>query len=106
MATLDAVERGEERQDQVRDVPVDEREDDRRRAPAEPVAGLAEHVREHEEPVHVAVGLQQVHPGQHPHHVADPEREDDQDQDQALPSPGVSCRVVSDRVADEQAEGE
>src|SRR3954462_3447490 len=46
---------GEEGQDQVGDVAVDEGEDDGRRAPPEPVPRLTEHVRGRQEVVHPAV---------------------------------------------------
>ncbi len=54
--------------------------------------------------VHVAVGLQQVHPGQHAHHVADPERRDQQHQEQPLAAPGEPGHEVGGRVADHQAQ--
>ena len=74
--SVDPVEGGEERQDHVGDIAVDEREDDGRRLASEPFAWLAEDVREDEEPVHVAVRGEQVHPREHPHQVADPEGKD------------------------------
>ena len=51
-----------------------------------------------------AVGLQQADPGQHAHHVADPERRDEQDQEQPLPTAGEAGHEVRGRIADEQAE--
>ena len=48
------------------------------------------------------VGREQVDPRQHPHQVVDPQRQDQAEQDEALPAPGVARREVRDRVADEQ----
>ena len=50
--------------------------------------------------VHPAVDLQQVHPGEHPHHVADPERRDQQREDQALAPAAEPGDVVGHRVRD------
>ncbi len=51
------------------------------------------------------VRRQQVDPRQHPHQVVDPEREDQGEQDRALPAPGVAGREVRDRVSDQQRQG-
>jgi len=67
---------------------------------------MSEHVREHQEFVHVAVRLQEIHPGEHSHHVADPEGQDDQDENESFPPPRVPGRVVGDRIPDQQAEGQ
>ena len=53
-----------------------------------------------------AVRLEEIHPGEHSHHVADPEGKDDQDENDALPPPRVPGRVVGDRIPDQQAEGQ
>ena len=50
------------------------------------------------------VGRQQVDPREHPHQVVDPQRQDQPDQDEALPAPGVTRGEVGHRIADEQRE--
>ena len=54
--------------------------------------------------VDVAVGREQPDPGQHPHQVADPERDEDQEQQEALAAFRVAGDVVGDRVPDREAE--
>ena len=49
-----------------------------------------------------AVRREQVDPGEHPHQVVDPEREDQQEQHQPLPASGVPGREVRDGVADQE----
>jgi len=80
---VDPVQARVQHQDQVRDVAVDQAEDDRERLAAQPVDGRRRggEVQEVQRFVHVTVDLQQVDPGQHPHHVADPERGDQQYQE-------------------------
>ena len=53
-----------------------------------------------------AVGRQQVDPREHPHQVVDPEREDQPEQHEAPPAPGVARGVVGDRVADHERQRE
>ena len=48
------------------------------------------------------VGREQVDPGQHPHQVVDPQRQDQAEQDDAPPASRVARREVRHRVADEQ----
>ena len=113
VALVDAVEGRVERQDEERDVAVDERDHDGRRLPVEPAAVLrqqpelleqrldAEVVQEPRAP---AVGREQVDPRQHAHQVVDPERQDEQQQHERAPAAGVARRVVRDGVADQQRE--
>ena len=82
-AAVDPVEAGVHGEDEVRDVAVGEGGDHRVGVAVEPFrrgadADVGEHL------VDVAVGREQPDPGQHPHQVADPERDEDQEQQQAL----------------------
>ncbi len=98
------VEAGEQRQDHVRHVAVDQAQDDGLGPAAEPVHVDLEQPAEAERPVDQPVGLEQVHPGQHPHHVADPERRDQGGEQEALPPAREPGRVVGHRVGDQQAQ--
>ena len=85
------------------------------RLAVEPAAGLAEQPEGQEQlldpervqqPGADAVGREQIDPGQHPHQVVDPERQDQREQDDALPAPGVTGREVRHRVADQEREAD
>ena len=101
---VDPVQAGVEHQDQVRDVAVDQAEDHGEGVSAEPVDRGGDDADRGQRLVHVAVGLQQVDPGQHAHHVADPERRDQQDEEQDLAPPGEPGHEVGRRVGDQQRE--
>ena len=72
--------------------------------PGQPVDVHVEDAAEAEHLVDPAVVCEQVHPGQHAHHVADPERRDEQCEDQALAPSGQPGHVVRDRERDRQAQ--
>ncbi len=103
-APVDSVEEGVERQDHERHVAVDEPEDHGRGAAVEPVARRVEDPDPEEHVVHPAVVLEQVDPGEHAHEVADEERRDQADEQEALPAAAVARDVVRDRVGDEERE--
>ncbi len=111
---VDPVERREQRQDQERDVAVDERDDHGRALPVEPAASGGEQPEPEEQPLDPevvedprapAVRREQVDPGEHPHQVVDPERHDQQEQDEPLPAAAVARREVGDGIADQEREG-
>src|SRR5919112_2314663 len=104
-ALVDPVERCEERQDQERHVTVDEAEYDGLVLAHEPLPWRVEGADEHEYLVDVAVRGEQIHPGQHPHQVVDPERGDDEEQQEYAVAAGVAGQVVGHGVADQQAQG-
>ena len=115
LALVDPVERGVERQDQEREVAVGERHDHRERLPLEPAAPRGEEVREDEQPLDPeraqhpgaeAVGREQVDPGEHPHQVVDPEREDQEQEHEPAVATRVARCEVRHRVADQQREHE
>ena len=103
-AGVDAIEEAEQGQDHVRDVPVHQAHDHGERSALEPPDRVVHEVDEHEEPVDVPVVVQQVDPGEHPHQVADPERGDQQDEQQALVPAAEAGHVVRDRIAQNETD--
>ena len=104
-AGVDAIEEAEQGQDHVGDVPVHQTHDHGERSALEPPDRVVHDVDEHEEPVDVPVVVQQVDPGEHPHQVADPERGDQQDEQQALVPAAEAGHVVRDRIAQNETDG-
>src|SRR5918999_3172448 len=100
---VDAVERGEEGQDQERHVTVDETQDNGGVLADQPLPRRIEDAHEHEDLVDVAVRGEKVHPREHPHEVVDPEWRDDEHQERHAPASGVPGDVVGDRVPDQEA---
>ncbi len=103
-ARIYAVELSEERQDHVWDVAIDETHDHRDGAPLEPVHRRSDGVDEDQSLVDEAVVLQQPLPCIDAHQVADPERRDEQDEEQALAPAAIPGDVVRDRVPEDQAD--
>ena len=52
--------------------------------------------------LHVAVVLEQVHPGRHPHHVADEERREEPGEEERAPAARVPRDEVGERVPDRE----
>ena len=110
LGPIDPIECGVEGQDEERDVAVDQPEDHRHvgDGSAVPHDRLVHEGAQEEEPVEqagiVRLHRQQVHPGEHPHQVAHPERRDHQGEQEDLHPPAVARDVVGDRIADQRAE--
>src|SRR5581483_7668140 len=99
LTSVNPVDAGEHGQDEVRDVAVDEREDDRVGIAVQPVRWMGDPDRL-QHLVDVAVRGQKADPGEHAQQVADPEGDHEQNDQQDLGPAGVAGDVVGHRVAD------
>src|SRR5260370_1783110 len=61
-------------------------------------------MQERQHPVDVSAGLQEVDPGQHSHHVANPERRDQQDQEETFATASKPRHEVGGWIRDEQGQ--
>src|SRR5680860_1327138 len=99
LALIDAIEGSKQREDQERNVAVDETHHNGLRPTPQPVARLGKDSEEGQNVVDVTTSLEEVHPGKHPHQVGDPEGCEYKDEIEDLSLTRVASHEVGDRVA-------